>query len=268
LEDKGDTMNISKMILVSLAILAIASLALTHAQNNKTYVLVHGAWSGKYVWNASKTMLERRGETVITLDLPSHGDDQTPLEQATLEGYKQAVINAIGERSNVILVGHSFGGMVISAVGEAVPEKISKLVYVAAYLPRNGESLFGLSQEDKNSKVGMYWNQTSQTAASIKAEGIVEVFCADCRTVTQRTLVRKHRPEALAPLGTPVTLTAERFGKIPRYYIETLQDNAVSNQLQKRMLSRTSVVASVELNTSHSPFLSQTKAFVDALSGF
>jgi hypothetical protein len=81
-------------------------------------------------------------------------------------------------------------------------------------------------------------------------------------------LVRKHRPEALAPLGTPVTLTAERFGKIPRYYIETLQDNAVSNQLQKRMLSRTSVVASVELNTSHSPFLSQTKAFVDALSGF
>ncbi len=261
-------MNIRNIFAASLAVLAIAGLALTHAQNGKTYVLVHGAWSGKYVWNASKRLLERRGDTVITLDLPSHGDDQTPLEQASLEGYKQAVIDAIGDRSNVVLVGHSFGGMVISAVGEAIPEKISKLVYVAAYLPRNGESLFALSQEDKNSKVGMYWNQTSQTAASIKAEGIVEVFCADCSKTLQRTIVRKHRPEALAPLGTPVTLTPERFGKIPRYYIQTLQDNAVSNQLQKLMLSRTSVVSSVEMNTSHSPFLSQPKAFVDALSGF
>jgi pimeloyl-ACP methyl ester carboxylesterase len=261
-------MNMRKVFAVSLASLVVATLALTQAQNNKTYVLVHGAWSGKYVWTASKVMLERRGDTVITLDLPSHGDDKTPLEQASFEGYKQAVIDAIGNRNNIILVGHSFGGMVISAVAEAIPEKIAKLVYVAAYLPRSGESLFALSQEDKNSKVGMYWNQTSETAASIKAEGIVEVFCADCRPATQRTLIRKHRPEALAPLGTPVTLTLERYGKIPRYYIQTLQDNTVSNQLQKLMLSRTSVVASVELNSSHSPFLSQTKAFVEALSGF
>jgi pimeloyl-ACP methyl ester carboxylesterase len=261
-------MKIVKTIVASLSILAIASLALTHAQNSKTYVLVHGAWSGKYVWAASKARLERRGDTVITLDLPSHGDDKIPLEQASLEGYKQAVIDAIGNRQDVILVGHSFGGMVISAVAEAIPEKISKLVYVAAYLPRNGESLFALSQEDKNSKVGMYWNQTDQTAASIKTEGIVEVFCADCSPAMQRTLVRKHRPEALAPLGTPVTLTPERYGNIPRYYIQTLQDNAVSNQLQQLMLSRTSVVASVALDTSHSPFLSQPKAFVDALSGF
>jgi pimeloyl-ACP methyl ester carboxylesterase len=261
-------MTIRKIFAVNLIILTVAGLALTQAQNSKTYVLVHGAWSGKYVWAASKAMLERRGDTVMTLDLPSHGGDKTPIEQASLEGYKQAVIDAIGSRNDIILVGHSFGGMVISAVAEAIPEKISKLVYVAAYLPRDGESLLALSQEDKNSKVGMYWNQTSQTAASIKAEGIAEVFCADCRPAVQQTLVRKHRPEALAPLGTPVTLSAERYGKIPRYYIQTLQDNAVSNQLQKLMLSRTSVVASVEINSSHSPFLSQTKAFVDALSGF
>jgi pimeloyl-ACP methyl ester carboxylesterase len=261
-------MNMRKFITASLAILTVAGLALTQAQNGKTYVLVHGAWSGKYVWTASKAMLERRGDTVITLDLPSHGDDKTPLEQASFEGYKQAVVDAIGNRSNVVLVGHSFGGMVISAVAEAIPEKIGKLVFVAAYLPRSGESLFALSQEDKNSKVGMYWNQSSETAASIKSEGIAQVFCADCRPAVQRTLVRKHRPEALAPFGTPVTLTPERYGKIPRYYIQTLQDNAVSNQLQKLMLSRTGVVSSVELNSSHSPFLSQTKAFVDALSGF
>jgi pimeloyl-ACP methyl ester carboxylesterase len=251
---------------ISLAFAALGALA-SQAQSTTTYVLVHGAWSGQYAWRATKPFLERGGNTVLTLDLPAHGDDRSAIENASLESYKNAVITTIGERKNVVLVGHSFGGMVISAVAEAVPEKIAKLVYVAAYLPRNGESLFALSQEDKNSKVGQYWNQTSPEAAGIKAQGLIEVFCADCPLPWQQTLLRKNRLEPIAPLATPVALSPERFGSVPRYYLETLQDNAVSHALQKLMLSRSSVVKSVAMNTSHLPFLSQPKAFADALGG-
>lgn len=134
-------MNIRQVIATVISIAVISSLALTQSVNGKTYVLVHGSWQGKYVWIKTKTLLERTGNTVITLDLPAHGNDQTPVEKVSLESYKQAVVRAVGERRNVILVGHSFGGIVISAVGEAIPEQIDKLIYTAGYLPRNGESL-------------------------------------------------------------------------------------------------------------------------------
>jgi pimeloyl-ACP methyl ester carboxylesterase len=234
----------------------------------KTFVLVHGAWMGGFAWQEVKADLERRGETVITLDLPGHGDDQTPPEGQTLAAYTQAVVRAIGARTDVTLVGHSFGGIVISAVAEAIPERLSKLVYVAAYLPRSGESVFSLSQEDKDSKVGQFWTQTdAQGPVTIRADGIPLVFCADCSDAQKQLLVARHRPEALAPLGTPVNLS-ERYASVKRYYVETLQDNAVSHALQTLMVGRTTVAGRVQLNTSHSPFLSQPKALADALERF
>lgn len=260
-------MNIRQLIFTTLSIAAISSLAFTQSSNSKTYVLVHGSWQGKYVWDETKTLLEKTGNTVITLDLPAHGDDQTPVDQVSLESYTKAVVKAIGTRRNVVLVGHSFGGIVVSTVGEAIPYRISKLIYVAGYLPRNGESLFALSQEDQFSKVFQYFVQTGPTV-DIKPEGRIDVFCNDCTAFWKTTLLQKHRPEPFAPAATPVKLTPKRFGKIPRYYVETLQDNAVSNQLQKLMISRSPVVSSVQLNTSHSPFLTQPQALADAITGF
>ncbi len=234
-----------------------------------TFVLVHGAWMGQFAWQKVTPLLEQAGHHVITLDLPAHGDDQTAPAAASLDSYRDAVIAAIGAYSDVILVGHSFGGMVISAVAEALPERIKTLVYLAAYLPRSGESLYQLSQEDSASIVGQYWRQddpANYSPASIASDGIVPAFAADCTPEEQQLLIERQRAEPVPPLATPVTLSAERYGRVPRCYIETLNDRAVSHQLQTLMLARTPVERRFSLPTSHSPFFAAPAQLAAILS--
>lgn len=232
------------------------------------YVLVHGAWLGEYCWAEVVSQLKTKGSNVITLDLPAHGNDQSPIESVSLDSYCKAVIEAIADLQNVILVGHSMAGVIISVVAEAIPHKISSLVYLAAYLPQDGESLYQLSLEDKKSKVGNYWRQEDPeryTPVWIASEGIVEVFGADCPEKYQKLLIEYHRAEPVPPLATPVELSEANYGSIPRYYIETLNDNTVSHQLQTLMLRRTSVNRQFQLPSSHTPFFSMPEQLVDCL---
>jgi pimeloyl-ACP methyl ester carboxylesterase len=224
---------------------------------------------GKFCWADVVAKLESAGHTVLTLDLPAHGDDSTPTDAVTLESYRDAIIQLIGDRAHVILVGHSMAGIPISAVAEAIPNQIKALVFVSAYLPRNGESLLQLSQEDKESHVGSYWRQDDPEHYSppwIAAEGIVDVFCADCSPQAQETVKSRHRPEPLSPFVTPVTLTDSNYESVPRYYIETLEDHAVSHQLQTLMLNRVNVKKRFQLPSSHSPFFSMPDRLVACLT--
>jgi pimeloyl-ACP methyl ester carboxylesterase len=101
---------------------------------NNTYVLIHGSWLGKFCWTEVTSRLEALGNNVLTLDLPAHGEDSTLPENASLESYRDEVINLIGDRTDVILVGHSMAGVVISEVAEAIPDRLKALVYLCAYL--------------------------------------------------------------------------------------------------------------------------------------
>jgi pimeloyl-ACP methyl ester carboxylesterase len=240
------------------------------AEAPRTYVLVHGAFQSQWNWDAVRADLERRGATVITPDLPAHGADPTPPARATLDGYRDAVVRAIGDRTNVILVGHSAGGMTISAVAEAVPERIATLVYVAAFLPRDGDALLPLSQDPANagSDVGKYFVlDTARGVASFKPEGLVDLFCADCDAAHQAAIRAHPQPEPLAPQATPVRLTPERFGRVPKVYVETLRDRNVTHPLQELMLSRTPVQRRVRLDTSHAPMLSMPDRLAAILAG-
>ena len=232
-------------------------------------VLVHGAWMGASAWRQTSAELTKLGYEVRTLDLPGHGADTTPPDSLSLDSYTQAVIAAMDQRSEVVLVGHSMAGMVISAVAERVPHRIKRLVYVAAYLPRSDESLYQLAQLDSASLVGKYWRQADPKAYSpawIDSLGRVEVFCADCPDSLKAALIREHRAEAVPPLATPVTLTDSAFGRVPKAYIETTLDRAVSHSLQQRMLQHTPVARRVQLATSHCPFYTQPAELARAIA--
>ncbi len=227
-------------------------------------VLVHGAWMGASAWDRVAAELRAQGFEVVAVELPGHGRDTTPPERLSLAGYVDAVLATIPPGRKAVLVGHSMAGMVISAAAEKAPEQVQRLVYVAAYLPRNGESLYQLSMTDADSHVGKYWMQADPKAyspASIRSDGIAEVFCADCSEGDKALLVKTHRAEAVPPLGTPVNLTAARFGRVPRTYIHTTRDNAVSYRLQQTMVANAGGAPQVfTLDTSHAPMLSQPKA--------
>ncbi len=218
-------------------------------------------------WDRVVPLLQASGYDVTAVNLPGHGIDNTPYEQIQLQSYVDAVKTAIGAKTNVVLVGHSLAGVVISQVAEAIPDQLARLVYVAAYLPQNGESLYALSQQDRDSHVGRYWQQADPahySPASIAPEGIRDVFAADCDEATVRRLIQTHKADALAPMATPVSLTPERFGSVKKTYIHTTQDHAVSYFLQQQMVGKTVVDAVYSLDSSHSPFFSQP----DRLAGF
>src|SRR5471030_39122 len=152
----------------------------TNNKNSATIVLVHGAWSDATAWQAVIPVLKAQGHEVIAVNLPGHGSDATSFANISLQSYVDVVKNAIGDRKNVILVGHSMAGLVISQVAEEIPGQIKELIYLAAYLPKNGESLLSLAQQDAGSHTGKYLQiDKDHGAAIITKDGIVDVFVAD-----------------------------------------------------------------------------------------
>jgi pimeloyl-ACP methyl ester carboxylesterase len=114
-----------------------------------TFVLVHGAWHGGWCWRHVAPLLRARGHEVHAPDLPGHGADPAPTATQTLDDYAERIGATVADcRGEVVLVGHSLGGLVISAVAEARPERLHRLVYLTAFLPRDGDSLVKICSVD------------------------------------------------------------------------------------------------------------------------
>jgi pimeloyl-ACP methyl ester carboxylesterase len=263
------TRTLRRLAIAAAAVAVLAGCA-TPSAPPKQIVLVHGAWMGASSWDKVAADLRSRGFVVTAVELPGHGRDDTPAAQLSMAGYIDPVAARLPAQGQAVLVGHSMAGMVISGAAEKAPERVSRLVYVAAYLPRSGESLYQLSQTDPDSRVGRYWQQADPKAyspATLRREGIVEVFCADCSAADQQWLLDTHKAEAVPPLATPVTLTSGNFGRVPRTYVFTLKDNAVSYRLQETMLANAGGASQVvRLDTSHAPMLTQPRALADAIA--
>jgi pimeloyl-ACP methyl ester carboxylesterase len=249
-------------LLIAIGVLLVFVGFTRGAQMNKTYVLVHGAWQAAWAWDHVRSKLGAQGAEVIVVNLPSHGDDQTPVTAVTLNMYRDAVVSAIGDRKDVILVGHSFGGTVISTVAEAIPQRIAKLVFVAAFMPLNGETSLALSgaEANKTSLLGsnlVFDDAKNPTKVGVTEANLVDIYCADCSAADKALVFERRKAEALGPLATPVTLTQKNYGSVPRYYVETLKDKAVAHPFQEWMIGRNPVKKRFQLDSSHSPSLSQ-----------
>lgn len=242
----------------------LSSLSSCSNKNNdvipsKTFVIVPGSWQGPYAWDNVKSGLEAQGNKVIVVELPAHGNDQTPPQNVSLDVYRDKVISAINSvDGQVILVGHSMGGMVISEVAEKIPAKISRLVYLGAFLPVNGQSLQDLANTDGASLLGksLILSNDHLTLGLIQ-DNITNIFIQD-GTAAEKTLVlQKYRVEPSIPFGDKPSLTAANFGAVAKSYIHTLQDQAVSPDLQNRMVTAAGITSIYNITGSHSPFLSK-----------
>ena len=233
-----------------------------------TYLLIHGAWHGGWCWRKVVPLLEARGDRVLAPDLPGHGDDKTDMASVTLKSYTDRVCEiASAQDEPVILAGHSMGGMAITQAGENCRKQIAALVYVCAFLPGNGDSLMTWASQDRESTV-------NPSTTHLRADGTIdfmaeysrEAFYGNCADEDVAFAQSRLVAQSGAPFGTPVETTAERWGRIPRYYVECLRDRAVTLTLQRGMQERSPCRQTFSIDTDHSPFFSAPEQLADTLS--
>jgi pimeloyl-ACP methyl ester carboxylesterase len=232
------------------------------------YVLIHGSWHGAWCWDKVVPLLESKGHQIVAPDLPAHGNDQTPVSEVTFQSYVNHICQVLDRQVEaVILVAHSSGGIFVSQAAEERSHQIKTLVFLAGFLPRNGESLRQLSQRNTESLLGPNRIVDEARGVSlIKQDSVKEVFYHDCSDEDVARAKSLLCPEPLAPGGVPVSLTEENFGRIPRVYIECVRDKTLWPALQKEMYTAVPCQRVVSLETSHSPFFSAPEKLVEYLS--
>jgi len=257
--------TLSKIVICVLGGLAGLGLAACgQPGDGKTYVLVHGAFMGASGWSEIADRLRDEGAEVRTFDLPAHGADTTPATAASLDAYVarvEAELDAVNDRA--ILVGHSMGGMVISQVAERRAADLAGLVYVAAYLPASGQSLFDLAMTDTGSELGAAL-EFHEATVGVDQGKFVDLFCADCDGGGKAALAAGYNDEPIGPLATKVTLGAA-FAGVHKTYVHTAQDRIVSHGLQNVMVGATPVQREATLDTSHVPMLAAPDELADIL---
>lgn len=228
------------------------------------YVLIHGAWHGSWCWDKVSPLLKTKGHEVEAPDLPGHGKDKMSINEVTLDAYTEKLCKILDAQTEpVVLVGHSMGGIVISQAAEYRPDKIKTLVYLTAFLLRNGESMFKIAREDSESLIAPNLILSEDNSyTTIRESAIKELFYGDC---SEQDVIRAKSlliPQSTAPMITPIHVTDRNFGRIPRVYIQCLHDKTVSPSSQKKMYTATPCQKVLSLETSHSPFLSAPEALV------
>ena len=175
-----------------------------------------------------------------------------------MKDYVDAIIDQLdGLSEPAYLVGHSSGGAIVTQVAEYRPEKIRTLVYLAAFLPKDGDSILGLFQQASESRLlRSVVHSKDQTELTVPEGALRECFYAECSDEDVALAKTCIVPEPIAPALTPIETTEGNFGRVPRVYVETLRDEALPVAFQRRMYSALPCRAVFTMDTDHSPFFS------------
>jgi pimeloyl-ACP methyl ester carboxylesterase len=233
-----------------------------------TFILVHGSMHGGWCWHKLVPLLEAQGHRVLAPDLPGMGEDPTPLSEVTLSTWAEFIARLSREAGEqVILVGHSRGGTVISEAAELAPQSMLGLVYLAALLLPAGQKAFeaAVAEEARNA---VEPGQGASDGLSLRVEPAAARALFYNRASPEDAIWASARlcPEPLAPNVVPLTVTRERWGRLPRAYIECLDDRAVPIELQRAMHAALPCDPVVTMDSDHSPFLCEPRALAAHLA--
>jgi pimeloyl-ACP methyl ester carboxylesterase len=216
-------------------------------------MLVHGVAHGAWCWSRTRADLVGRGHEVFAVNLPLTGlDDDAAAVRRALDDWSQ----------DVVLVGHSYAGLVISKAA-AERSDVQHLVYVAAMMVDGGDVYLNRMSEFPAAPINEEVELTADGELVVSPTTAVECFYNECDRGEAADAARRLRPTAAACLAVPTG--AEPWKSIPSTYVLCVRDRAIHPDFQRWMATRAGEV--VTLDTDHSPFMSLPEQFVDLLDG-
>lgn len=282
---------------------------LAGGSDRPAFVLIHGSWHGAWTWSEMTPLLAKAGYASIAIDLPGAGTrtrfpqsflkrpldkaafatETSPVAGVTQEDRTKAAIDAVDHAAglgngNVVLVGHSWGGLTISHVAEAVPEKLRALVYLTAFLLPDGMTggailsdpsfepaqLGPLFMADPAETGGLRIDPRSQDPDYVaQAKKAFYHDVSDDYFAAIASLL--NCDEVASTAGVPMAISAERYGTVARHYIRLADDKAIPAGAQDRMVELVDAsgiggTTTVHRMTgSHSPFFAQPEALLAVL---
>ncbi|MGA2415243.1 MAG: alpha/beta hydrolase [Candidatus Sulfotelmatobacter sp.] len=247
-------MTLSQMCRTSFATFIIFSLAATLAAKAsgqtaspavKSVVLVHGAWADGSSWSKVIPLLQAKGLNVVAVQNPltSLADDVAATKRAL------ALLDG-----PVVLVGHSYGGVVITEAGN--DPKVVALVYVAAFAPGDGESVASMSKPYPPPPLGAELRPDAQGFLSVTPKGIAEDFAQDLSPMEKKLLTATQGATNSAAFGANITTAAWKTK--PSWVLIASQDRAIPPELEKAEAAAIKAT-SITVASSHVAMLSHPK---------
>ncbi len=234
-------------------------------KNNKPhFLLIHGAWHGGWVWNEISEILRYQRYSVSTPTLTGLGEKKHLISsKITIETFIEDVVNHIifENLNNIILVGHSFAGSVISGVAERLKDRIQKLIYFDAVILKDGQKPFDIAPKElvkeRIELAKRFGNGISIPAPSADAFGVFDVK-------KSLLLEKKLTPHPLSTYQSKLTIKNEIGNGIPLFYI------FCNNPVYKSLESSREVVRKLkwpifELNAGHDAMLTHPKETLNLL---
>ncbi len=219
-------------------------------------ILVHGAMHGAWCWEYLLPELKALGVEASALDLP--GSDGN-LAAATLPAYTRAIVAELDRADTpAVLVGHSLGGLSITTACEARPSRVAHLVYLAAVVPRHGDSGLSLLGAEPSDQVAERLEFAPDGGSFCVAPGArVDMFYHDCDPALAAQAAARLVPQSFEVHRPVVELTAAGSGSVPKTYILCTEDRCISTAFQETQIRRSPGIAVRRIASGHSPFLSR-----------
>lgn len=235
-------------------------------------LLVHGGWHGAWSWHKIMPLLEKLHFSAVAIDLPGNGADCKSPSEVGLQDYVKKIKN-IAESivGPIILVGHSSAGTAIAQAAESLGiPKVQALIFLDAFMPKDGESVFSLVEKfaDLRQASGSALGESIIVAedgktCTLNPGKLKDLLYHDCNEADYKFAREKLSPQPIATLATPVRLTNNIYGKIPKYYILCTQ----ARDFDKRKLTQNMPIKKLyTIESSHSPFFSRPQELVDHLT--
>jgi len=200
-------------IIKSLLSLLLLSCGLFASAQQSTYVIVHGAWGGAWQFKKTAKLLQESGQEVYRPSLTGLGEKHhLAHKDIDLQVHIKDVVNSIlfENLKDVVLVGHSYGGMVVTGVADSIPERIKKIVYLDAIVPEDGESAFQALSKGKELSF----------ASRVKAD---EDFLIPA-WVRDTTKIPRDVPHPIKTMLQPLYLKNAKRMQVPTTYVFTYEE--------------------------------------------